>query len=160
MVWSEKFRRKMWINKNLCYQTLNRNQKFLLIKGSNKCVFCWRILHSSQLLSITSVLFSLSFKILLVPIFIELLKIICSLRSLGETIFTKTKVPSHRVTLLKRLHSSWSSQCLPKIEFVQKYCESWGYGTRASNIRRKGFYPRADVSINSALLFFLYLYKM
>ena len=65
-----------WINTNLCYQTLIRNQKFLLIKGSNKCVFCWGILHSSQSHSITSVLFSLSFRILLVSIFYELLKII------------------------------------------------------------------------------------
>ena len=41
-----------------------------------KCLFFWRILHSSQSLSITSVLFSLNFRILLFSIFIELLKII------------------------------------------------------------------------------------
>ena len=70
------FKWQSWIITNLCYQTLIRNQKFLLIKGSNKCVFGWRILHSSQSLFITSVLFSLSFRILLVSVFIELLKII------------------------------------------------------------------------------------
>ena len=70
------YKTQSWINTNLCYQTLIRNQKFLLIKGSNKCVFGWRILHSSQSLFITSVLFSLSFRILLVSVFIEFLKII------------------------------------------------------------------------------------
>ena len=61
---------------------------------------------------------------------------LCSPRSpLGETILTKTKVPSHWVTPLKWLHSLWSSQWLPKIEFAQKYCKNWGYLTRASNVQ-------------------------
>ena len=88
----------------------------------------------SQSLSITSVPFSLIFRILLVSISIELLKIIYVLPARWVRQYLQKRRSPHWVTLLKRLHSSWSSQCLPKIEFVQKYCESWGYGTRASNI--------------------------